>query len=201
MRSLIFRYFLLTALFAPVWTLAATNNFTLDSLMELLASKQESSGTFIESRYSSLLKDPVRITGKLFYKKPGLLIKENLTPVAETLKIKGDSVEYTSLKNGKEIIRILAVEDFPFLETMAVGLRSTFAGDIESLRKFYKIKLNGDKSDWELVLITNTEVTDPDELFENIVRKLVISGSGTEFRKIEMFDAEGDRTIINITPL
>jgi len=169
--------------------------------MTLLASKQESSGTFVELRYNKLLKNPVRITGKLFYRKSGILVKENLTPVAEILKIKGDSIEYTKLENGKKITRTLAVEDFPFLKTMVVGLRATFAGDLNSIRNHYKVTFTGDRSDWRLDLISNEVETDPDKLFDNIVSKLVISGSGTEFKKIEMFDQDNDRTVINISPL
>ncbi|MFV1992479.1 MAG: LolA-related protein [Acidiferrobacterales bacterium] len=201
MRLLILIYFLLVALTTPAWALAATNDFTLNSLMKLLASKQESSGTFVELRYNSLLKNPVRITGKLYYKKPDLLIKENLAPVAETLKIKGDSITYEKLENGKKISRTLAVEDFPFLKTMVVGLRATFAGNLDSLKNNYNVTLTGNRADWRLDLITNVVETDPDKLFDNIVTKLVISGSGTDFRKIEMFDQENDRTVINISPL
>ncbi len=201
MRLLILINFLLAALFAPVWVLAAADNFTLDSLMKLLASKQESSGKFIELRYNSLLKNPVRITGNLFYKKPGLLIKENLTPVAETLKINGDSIEYTRLENGKKITRTLAIEDFPFLKTMTLGLRATFAGDLNSLKNHYKVTFTGNRPGWRLVLASNVVETDPDKLFDNIVGKLVISGSGDNFKKIEIFDQENDRTVINISPL
>ena len=201
MKKISLLYFLLVSLFVPVWVLAAADNFTLDSFMKLLASKQESSGTFVELRYNSLLKNPVRITGKLFYQKPDLLVKENITPVAETLKIKGDSIAYEKLENGKKITRTLAIEDFPFLKTMVVGLRATFAGDLDSLKKNYQVRFTGNRSGWRLDLITNVVETDPDKLFDNIVSKLVISGSGTDFRKIEMFDQEGDRTVINISPL
>lgn len=182
---------------AGLW---AENNFTIESLMQLLAEKDSSSATFVEYRHSSMLTKPVRITGKLFYKKPDILIKETTHPEIEKLKIIADRVEYEKLENGKKISRTLAIEDFPFLESMVVGLRATFAGDINKLNKFYKIKLSGNKADWKLELNTKSVLSDPDELFENSIKRMIITGSVSEFRKIEMYDADGEKTVINISP-
>jgi len=181
--------------------LSANDNFTINTLMQLLAKKDSSSATFVEYRYNSLLIKPVRITGKLFYKSPDTLIKENTSPAFEKLKIIADSVEYEKIENGKKTSRTLAIEDFPFLESMVVGLRATFAGDLAKLNKHYKIKLSGNRSKWRLELNSKSVVTDPDKLFENVVKKMTINGSVAEFRKIEMVDADNEKTVINISPL
>lgn len=181
--------------------LFAEENLSLESLMQLLAEKDNSSATFVEYRYSSFLTRPVRLSGRLYYRKPDVLIKENLHPSREKLKIIADSAEFEKVENGKKVTRTLAIEDYPFLESMVVGLRATFAGDLQKLKKFYNIKMSGSSTNWKLELTTKGVVTDPDKLFENSVKRMIINGAGANFRKIEMFDADGERTVIKVTPL
>ena len=200
MKTLL-KLFLLPCVLVFSSVLPASESFTLESLMQELAKKENSSATFEEYRYSSFLTKPVRLSGRLFYKKPDLLIKENNYPTDEKLKIISDRVEFEKIEDGKKIKRILAIEDYPFLESMVVGLRATFAGDLKKLRKFYNIKLSGNSINWKLELTTRAVVTDPDKLFENSVKKMIISGSASDFSKVEMYDADGEKTVIKITPL
>jgi len=179
----------------------AQNSFSLDTLMRSLATKERSSAKFVEYRHNNITTKPTRISGRLFYTKPDILIKENLHPVAEKLTIIADRVELERTENGKKISRTLAIENFPFIESMVIGLRATFAGDLKKLKSRYKISLSGDNSNWQLVLNANDVSTDPDSLFENSISKMVINGSQTDFHKVEMLDSNGDKTVINITPL
>lgn len=181
--------------------LSANDNFTLNVLMQLLAKTDSSSATFVEYRHNSLLVKPVRIRGKLFYKKPDTLIKETTYPAFEKLTIIADRVEYEKLEQGKKISRTLAIEDFPFLESMVVGLRATFAGDLNKLNQYYEINLSGSRASWKLELSTKSVLTEPDNLFENSVEKMIIYGVASEFHKIEMVDTDGEKTVINISPL
>lgn len=183
------------------FSLLAEEKFSVSTLMSLLAKKESSSAKFVEYRHSSLLTHPIQIKGKLFYKKPDILIKENMHPKSEKLTIISDRVELEKKENGKKISRSIAIEDYPFIESMVVGLRATFSGDLKRLEKFYTIKISGSKKNWQLDLVSKSVDTDPDKLFDNSIKKMIMNGSGSEFKKIEMIDAEHEKTVINISPL
>jgi hypothetical protein len=72
------------------------------------------------------------------------------------------------------------------------SVRSTLAGDLQTLQRFYTVALEGGESSWRLKL----RPRDPE--MQAVIDEIRISGSGTWINRIETLEAGGDRTVMKI---
>jgi hypothetical protein len=88
--------------------------------------------------------------------------------------------------------RVLRLQEYPVIWAFVESIRSTLAGDLQSLRRFYRVSLEGSEADWRLTL-------DPREAaFQRVVEQIRIAGSRASIRTIEIAEAEGDHSIMTI---
>jgi outer membrane lipoprotein-sorting protein len=173
---------------------AADPPFALESLMAALARNGPGTVRFTETKTSALLKAPIESSGTLTYAAPAKLEKRTLAPRDERFAVDGDTVVVESAaRNAAEKRRFeLRLGDYPAIRAFVESIRGTLAGDLASLRRYYRVELEGTWADWRLHLLPS------DPQMAELVLKVVIGGAGGEVRRIEILEASGDRSVMTI---
>ena len=166
---------------APTWTLT--------ELMHGLAQVKKSRATFVERKFISILKTPLEYSGTLTYIAPGHLEKYTLLPQPESMVLDQNTLV---VQSGEAQKRALSLQNYPALWAFVESFRSTLAGDITTLNRFYRATLEGNPKQWLLILHPI------DAQIKNLVSEIRISGSLEQINTIETREAGGDYSVMNI---
>lgn len=169
----------------------AGQEWSLPQLMARLAAIKSSDRRFVEKKYSSLLSAPIEVRGTLKYVAPARLEKHAATPVEEALVVEGERL--TLENRSKGLKRTLSLPEYPVVWAFVEGIRSTLAGDLETLKRFYTVRLEGGQRQWTLRL----EPIEPQ--MAEIVQLIVIGGESDQIVTIEITEASGDRSVMTIS--
>jgi outer membrane lipoprotein-sorting protein len=163
----------------------------IEQLMQNLGQVKSARGKFVERKYLAMLNAPLDSSGTLIYTAPGRLEKYTLLPKPETLVLEQDklAIEYKD-RNQR---RTLALQDYPVIWAFVESIRSTLAGDLQTLNRFYRVSLEGSEDQWRLSL----KPAEP--IMQTVVKEIHIGGRGNRVRTIEIIEAEGDRSVMTIT--
>jgi hypothetical protein len=164
----------------------AQGAFTVDELMRSLAAAGESTATFTETRHSSALKTPLVTTGELRFIRPARLERLVRTPVDERYVVEGDRVTIER-KGGAP--RTVSLASQPALGAFLESIRATLRGDLATLRRFYRVELEGEPAGWTLVLLPS------DPGMAELVTVIRIAGSGGRLTGMEVLETGGDRVV------
>jgi hypothetical protein len=167
----------------PAWGVA--------DLMRTLAQVKTAKGRFVARRDLAALTAPLRSSGTLLYAAPGHLEKHTLKPAPESLVLEGERLTIAKLEGGPG--RVINLPDFPVLWAFVESIRSTLAGDLGTLNRFYRVELSGKPSQWRLVL------TPVEPKMREVVREIRIEGHGDWIDVIAVFESGGDRSTMRIT--
>lgn len=167
---------------------AIAADWTVARLMDLLARSKPGLATFNETKFIALLDRPVESSGELRFTPPRRLEKRTLAPGSETLVADGDSL--TMERHGKR--HTLALRDHPEVAVFIDGIRGTLAGDRASLERAFALAIEGDERRWNLVLRPLSAAT------ARLVSRIDVSGSGADVQRIEISQADGDRSLMLI---
>lgn len=159
--------------------------------MRSLAQVKKSSATFVERKHLSMLKTPLEFSGTLVYAAPGHLEKHTLLPKPESMVLDQDKLVVQS-GDGRQK-RALSLQDYPAIWVFVESFRSTLAGDMETLNRFYRVTLEGHPKQWQLVLLPI------DTKMKNMVSEIRISGSAGQINTIEIKEPEGDYSVMSIS--
>ena len=166
---------------APTWNIT--------ELMHNLAQVKKSQATFVEHKFISLLKAPLKYSGTLSYTAPGHLEKYTLLPKPESMVLDKNTL---IVQSGEAQKRALTLQNYPALWAFIESIRSTLAGDITTLNRFYHVILEGHSEQWLLIL------RPVDTQTKNLVNEIRISGSLEQINTIETREAGGDYSVMNI---
>lgn len=159
--------------------------------MQNLRQVKVAKGKFVERKYLAILSSPLEFSGTLAYTAPGRLEKHTLRPKPESLILEGDTLTIES--GEKKQRRTFALQDFPVFWALVESIRSTLAGDLQTLNRFYQVSLEGNENQWRLLL-------KPSDLkMQSVLNEIRISGNGNWIAVIELMEAEGDRSVMTIT--
>ncbi len=183
MRPLLFSL-LLSLLFSP----AAWAGWDISQLMQLLAKNKGGHATFVETKYISILDQPVVSSGELSYTAPDQLEKKTVQPKAERLTLDGDTL---TVERGKRTYT-LRLQDRPEAIAFADSIRGTLSGNQKVLEQTYKLQLQGDRSKWTLQMLPS------DTRIASLVSKISVSGSNNRVQTIEYTLKDGDRSVMAI---
>lgn len=163
----------------------------MEQLMQNLAQVKSARSKFAERKYLAILNAPLDSSGTLTYTAPGRLEKYTLSPKPETLVLDKDklTIEYGDRKQR----RTLMLQDYPFIWALVESIRSTLAGDLQTLTRFYQASLEGSAEKWHLSL----KPAEP--TMQAVVKEIHIGGIRNQIRMIEIIEAEGDRSIMTIS--
>lgn len=192
MRSLLVLLCLISAgAHAEAGSAVATTEWGLPRLMQSLARVQNSQGKFVERKHLAVLDVPLTYSGTLSFQAPGHLEKRTLEPKEESLVL--DQGVLTIENKARSLKRTLVVQQYPAVWAFVESIRSTLAGDLPTLERFYKVELKGNESKWHLKLLPLDQRT------RDLVREIVITGSVNRVTKIEMTESNGDQSTMTIT--
>lgn len=167
---------------APAWT--------INELMHGLAQVKKSRATFVERKFISILKTPLEYSGTLVYIAPGHLEKYTLLPKPESMVLDQNTVIVQSGEAQQK--RTLSLQDYPAIWAFVESFRSTLAGDIATLNRFYHVTLEGHPRQWLLIL------RPVDDKMKSLVSEIRISGSLDQISTIETRESGGDHSVMNI---
>lgn len=173
---------------APANTAPPAAASDLDTLMGLLAMRRHGRVEFIEQQFLAILDRPVESSGELRYDAPDRLEKRTLEPRRETLLLAGSdlTVERGGRRHGVDLRRYPEIQ--PFVES----IRATLAGDLGALERIFHVEFSGSVTRWSLTLVP----LDPQ--LTRTVKQVQIDGSGDQLLKVEIREADGDRSLMTL---
>jgi outer membrane lipoprotein carrier protein LolA len=163
----------------------------VEELMRSLARVKSARARFAERRDLAALTAPLRSSGTLVYVAPAHLEKHTLRPSPESLILDGDRLTLEKLEGGPK--RVLNLPDYPVLWAFVESIRSTLAGDLGTLNRFYRVELSGKESQWRLAL------TPIEPKMRDVVSEIRIEGRGDWIGTISVLEAGGDRSVMTMT--
>jgi outer membrane lipoprotein-sorting protein len=187
-------------LLAGVWLCVAAavcpaaevaGDWGLEPLMQSLRLVKTAKGKFVERKHLAILNAPLEFSGTLVYTAPGRIEKHTLLPKPESMVLSGDTL--TMENKARNQRRTLVLKDYPVVWAFVEGMRSTLAGDLPSLQRFYQVSLEGNAAQWRLVL----KPSEP--AMQAWVSEMRISGSQNRVRTIEVIESQGDRSVMTIS--
>ena len=166
------------------------SSWDVRQLMQGLAQVKEAKGKFVERKFLNVLNRPLESSGTLLFQAPGHLEKHTLAPKVESLVL--DQGVLTIDSTARNIKRTLVLQEYPAIWAFVESIRSTLAGDLPTLERFYKIELEGDAAHWKMRLL-------PIELrTREVMREIRISGRGNWVDSIETLESNGDHALMKV---
>lgn len=184
------RLALLLAL-ACACSFASAATLGVQELFDSLSRAKPGRAAFHEKKFVTLLDKPVESTGELLFTPPSRLEKRTTAPRVENVVVDGDVL--TLERAGRK--QSLKLREHPAIAVLVESIRSTLAGDLAALTKTYSTALAGDAAQWRLTL----RPLDPS--LGTLVERLEIAGSQAQVRTVEIFQADGDRSVMTLKPL
>lgn len=169
---------------------AVAGPWSVDQLMHAMSLNRGGRASFTEKKFIALLDKPVESSGELVYRAPAHLEKHTLKPQPDSLVLDQDTL--TIEREGQK--RSLQLEDYPEVAAFVDSIRGTLAGDQAALERAYRMTLEGSPERWKLVLLPTVP-----EMLAQVVR-ISIEGAGVDLSSIEIQQADGDRSVMSITP-
>lgn len=163
----------------------------LEQLMQELAQVKTAQGRFVERKHLEILNAPLELSGTLVYVAPGRLEKHTLTPRQESLVLERDELTIESKERNQR--RKLALQEYPVIWAFVESIRSTLAGDLPTLSRFYQVSLDGGERRWRLTLKPR------EPRMQDMVSQIRISGERNWINTIEIIETGGDRSVMTIT--
>jgi hypothetical protein len=168
----------------------ASTEWGLPQLMQSLARVQSSQGKFVERKYLAILTRPLESSGTISFRAPDHLEKHTRSPKVKDLVL--DRGVLTIDDKARNIRRTLVLQEYPAVWAFVESIRSTLAGDLPTLQRFYRIRLDGDAANWRLQLLPIERRT------REMVREIVIGGHGDRVTRVEMRESNGDRSVMTV---
>ena len=187
-RTRILAVILLSILALVARGTATAADWNVARLMQDLAKQRGGKVAFSEKKYIALLDRPVESSGVLVYQPPARLEKRTLKPNVESLVLDRDVLV---VERGKQKYT-LQLQQYPEITAIVGSIRNTLAGNLEALERQYRVDLQGSPERWSLTLLPS------DARIAAIVQRIQISGTGDELRQIDMLQADGDRSVMQI---
>jgi outer membrane lipoprotein-sorting protein len=160
----------------------------LPQLMEQMAQVSARRDRFTETKTMAVLAKPLVLTGTLAYSRPDRVEKHVLTPYEEHLVVHGDQLTLVNKDGTKRI----GVKSHPLIWSFVEAIRASLAGEVEALRRFYHIKVEGTPMKWLLTL----RPLDPQAA--SYLTSIRLTGHGNRLTLVEIHEAGGDRSVMAI---
>lgn len=164
--------------------------WTVEQVVASLKEERESSASFEEKTYSSLLATPLMVRGVLRFTPPSRLEKEVLEPYRERYVVEGDRMTFESER--KRVKKTISLEDYPGLHGFVEAFRASFTGDAAQLKQMYETALDGNREKWTL------QMRPRDPADRSMVADIVFSGSEGRISTIVIHKADGDRSVMTL---
>jgi hypothetical protein len=163
----------------------------VEQLMREMAQVKSVRAKFAERKQLAILNAPLESSGTLVYTAPGRLEKHTLAPRQESLVLERGRLILEDPARDRR--RTFVLQEHPVLWAFVEGIRSTLAGDLVTLNRFYQVSLDGGERRWRLTL----KPREPG--MQEVVSEIRIGGSRNWIDTIEIIEVQGDRSLMTIT--
>jgi len=161
-----------------------------ERLMRLLAQRRHGEADFSETRYLSLLKQPLRSSGVLIYDAPDHLEQRTSEPRPQSVVLDHGVVTLTIGKRRQ----VLRLADYPQLAPLIDSIRATLAGDRAALEHVFQIGFDGSLEHWRLRLSPR------DPALAATLQRIDMLGERDAIREVQVLQGDGDRSLMSIAP-
>lgn len=155
-------------------------------LVARLEREAPSSIAFVEVRFSSLLVEPLVVSGELDYESSTTLRRRVETPYRETTTISGETVRVE--RDGDS--RTFALRRAPELRGLLTGMVGLLGGNTASLSENFAIATAGDDDAWRL------ELAPADDRVRQRLRAITVTGIGDEPRCFVLRDTQDGASVM-----
>jgi outer membrane lipoprotein-sorting protein len=172
----------------------------VDGLEELMALFERSGGVraeFSESRYISILEDPIETRGVLYFSPPANLARYTSQPDDSSLVTDGSQVTLSDRTGTKTISLGSSELARELVNSFLILLR----GDLEALHAGYEVKLHSrsshdspDDSPHESPWILDLKPRSPQ--IRELIARVRIEGSANKLSAMETLEKNGDKTLM-----
>jgi hypothetical protein len=157
----------------------------LDALLERFAQMPGLSASFREERHVALLREPLVSRGALYFAPPDRLLRRVDAPVESTVLLRGSELIVGSARGA----RTIDLDASPAVRAFVDGFRLLLMGDVEGLRKTYRIDFRATEEGWSIRL-------EPlHESLQQIIASIAMKGSGETLEELRVLDAGGDEMV------
>ena len=171
-------------------TSPASASWGATQLMQTLASVKSSQARFVERKYMAILTAPLESSGTLVYEAPSRLEKRTLKPRAEGMLLDHDRLVIDG-SDGSH--KVLGLQEYPVVWAFIESMRSTLAGDLATLERFYRVRVEGRAERWTLVLAPR------EERMRSSITEIRVLGATSKIASIEIYESGGDHSVMSIT--
>jgi hypothetical protein len=168
----------------------ANAEFGPNALMLLLARHPSGEARFVETKHMALLSQPLVSKGTLNFTPPDKLAIRTLEPKPETLQVDGDWVSRTA--DGKT--RRIQISAQPEAAGIVEGIRGSLSGNRTALDNNFQLDVSGAASQWRMGLVPK------DSRVRRLIARIVVEGRQNTITRITTEQADGDRSVMDITP-
>lgn len=161
------------------------------ALLQAISARPHARALFVEHQHLKMLKRPLESRGELLFAAPDRLEKRTLAPRPESLRVEAGQL---TLERGKRRMSV-ALDSYPQVAPLVEGIRATLAGDRATLERLFVVGFTPGDGTWSMGLQPR------DAQLARLVRELRISGRGSDVLSVETLRGDGDRSVMDITPL
>ncbi len=189
-RAAVFAFVAFAALTSVTATAIAAPAFDLAALTALLGRVKAGEATFTETRRIEMLDRTLESSGRLSFRAPDAFVRETLSPRREKLAVAGNTL---TMSLG-ERSRTMQLDAAPEAAVIVEAVRGTLTGNRESLERLFDSTVAGDADKWSLDLVPR------DLRLRGQVASVRVSGRDAVVREVTVLLADGDRSVMTITP-
>lgn len=171
-------------------------SWTLESLMQVRSSIQESNAWFKEDKTVDAFTEGLHLEGTFFYRSPNHLVKHYTSPDNIRYEVTNDTILITEQDSTNEETeqQSISLGEIPLLHAFITAVRGVLSGDIENIREFFDLEFSASKLHWKIILTPKNEST------KKQISTLTISGRAEQVLRIEIKETSGDITVTHIYP-
>jgi len=158
-----------------------------DALLARLARPAPDSTSFVEVRYSSLLDQPIVVSGHLEHRKDGSLVRNVEWPYQEVTELHGENVSVT--RAGSKTRRF-TLDRAPELRGMLTSFGAILQGDRQTLDRYFAASAEGSDAHWEITL------TPRDDKLRRHLSRIVVNGVEGNAKCFTLEEPDGDASLM-----
>jgi len=175
-------------------TLAATPatraaEIDTEALLARLARPAPDTTTFVEVRYSSLLAEPLVVSGDLEHRADGSLVRRVTEPYRESTVLRGENVMVE--REGSKP-RSFSLDRAPELRGMLASFGALLKGDRALLDRYFTLAIHGTDANWQI------ELSPFDPKLARRLTAIRVDGSLDRARCFTLSEPDGDASVMAV---
>lgn len=159
----------------------------LDTLLARLAHPAPDATSFVEVRYSSLLDEPIVVSGVLEHRTDGALVRRVESPYQEVTELQGENVTVTRAGSKP---RRFSLDRAPELRGMLASFGALLTGDRQMLEQYFDVELHESAARWEITL------TPRDAKLKRHLSGIVVDGAADRPRCFTLLEPDGNGSLM-----